>query len=47
MASTQRKILKIDTTERYINNNVTTKPRKKVFKRNRNILTKTDFDNDP
>ena len=43
----QQKMLKIDSTERYINNNVTTKSRKKVFQRNRNILTKSDFDNDP
>ena len=43
----QRKILKIDTTEKYINNNITTKSRKKVFQHNRNILTKSNCDTDP
>ena len=43
----QREILRINITEQRIATNRTTKPRPKVFVKNRNILTKADFDNDP
>ena len=43
----QRRMLKIDITEQRIASNITAKPRKKVFFKPRNILTKSDFDNDP
>ena len=42
----QRKILKLDTTEYRLANNLTHVPRKKVFFRNRNILTKSSFDDE-
>ena len=42
----QRKILKLDITEYRLANNLTHVPRKKVFFRHRNILTKSSFDDE-
>ena len=43
----QRKMLKIDLAERLIASNKTARPRRKQFLNDRNILTKSSFDDDP
>ena len=43
----QRKILQLDKIEYRVKNGLTSKPRKRVFCSNRNILTKKSFDDEP
>ena len=43
----QRKILKLDVIEHRLKHGLTSKPRKRTFTANRNILTKKSFDDEP